>query len=156
MPDGQIVEPFYVLEYADWVNVVALTPDGDVVLTRQYRHGVGKTILELPCGRMDDEDGSPLEAMKRELLEETGYGGGEYVKLATLSPNAATHANMSHFFLARGVEKIAEPVLDLTEQIEVVLMPFDEVVALALRGGIGQAVHLATLFLAMEHLKSGR
>ena len=72
LPDGQVIEGF-VLEYHDWATVVALTPDNQVVMERQYRHGIQKILLELPGGVIDDSDASPLEAARRELLEETGY-----------------------------------------------------------------------------------
>ena len=72
-PADQIVEPCYVLEYRAWVNVVALTQAGEVVLVRQFRPGIGRTILELPGGTTDPEDASPEAAIRRELLEETGY-----------------------------------------------------------------------------------
>lgn len=152
MPDGTIVEPYYVLEYNDWVNVVALTPEMDVVLVRQFRQAIGRTILELPCGVMEESDSSPLEAMRRELLEETGYTSKDFVEMAILSPNAAANSNMTHFFLARGVKNVAEPRLDSTEQIEVVLMPFREVIDMARRGEFLQATHVATLFLASSRL----
>jgi len=98
MPDGTVVYPYYVLEYADWVNVVALTKEDDIVLVRQYRHGIGRTIIELPCGVVEQGE-SAGEAMRRELLEETGYLAENMFEMAVLSPNAATNANMSHFFL---------------------------------------------------------
>lgn len=69
LPNGKIIEPYYVLEYPTWVNVVALTKEKEVILIRQYRHGLQKTIWEIPGGNMDSVDKSPLEAIKRELKE---------------------------------------------------------------------------------------
>ena len=77
LPDGRENPEFYVLEYPDWVNVIAITKDGQFVMERQYRHALGKTCYELPCGVMEQGE-EPLEAVKRELMEETGYGGGEW------------------------------------------------------------------------------
>jgi hypothetical protein len=71
--NGRTIAPYYALEYPPWVNVVALTPDHDVVLVRQYRHGVQQAVLELPSGTVEPTDASPLTAVQRELLEETGY-----------------------------------------------------------------------------------
>ena len=77
LPDGRINNEYYVLEYPDWVNIIAVTEDGDIVLERQYRHGLGNTCYELPCGVIEKGE-TPLEAAKRELLEETGYAGGQW------------------------------------------------------------------------------
>ncbi len=152
LPNTRIIEPYYVLEYPTWVNVVALTAREDVVLVRLYRHGVGQTVLELPSGNIDPEDASVLEGARRELLEETGYGGGEFVETGVLSPNSANHANRVHCFVATGVERVSAPVIDETEQTETVLMPLLEVVDLAKTNGLIQAMHVSSLFLALHHL----
>jgi ADP-ribose pyrophosphatase len=152
LPDGHILEPCYVLEYPAWVNVVALTRDRQLVLVRQYRPGAGRLEIELPCGIVDPEDASPLAAAQRELLEETGYGGGEFVETGCLSPNAASHTNLLYSYLVTGVERVSDPTPDATEHIEVVLMPLDEVVELAKGGRLLQALHLTSLFLALARL----
>ena len=74
LPDGRLVPEYYVLEYPDWINVIAITEDGQMIMERQYRHAIGKTAFELPCGVMEKGE-EPLAAAKRELQEETGYGG---------------------------------------------------------------------------------
>jgi ADP-ribose pyrophosphatase len=103
LPNGGTVVPYYVLEYPPWVNVVALTKDEHVVLVRQYRHGVQQTVVELPSGTVEQTDASPLAAMKRELLEETGYASEVWYELGKLSPNSANHTNLTYCFLATGV-----------------------------------------------------
>ena len=120
LPDGRVNPEYYILEYPDWVNVIAITKDGQVVLERQYRHGLGKTCYELPCGVIEAGE-TPLEAAKRELLEETGYAGGTWKHWMTLSPNPSTSTNLTHSFLAIGVEKVSGQHLDATEDIEVSL-----------------------------------
>ena len=152
LPNGRTVAPYYVLEYPPWVNVVALTKDEHVVLVRQYRHGVQQTVVELPSGTVEQTDASPLAAMKRELLEETGYAGEVWYETGKLSPNSANHTNLTYCFLAMGVTRIAEPLADDTEHIETVFMPLVEVVRVASNGGLLQALHIGALFFALHVL----
>ena len=125
-PDGRENPEYYVLEYPDWVNVIAITKDGQFVMERQYRHALGRISYELPCGVVEQGE-EPLEAITRKLLEETGYGGGEWWHLMDLSANSSTMSNMTHCFLATGVKKISEPHLDATEELEVHLLSREEV-----------------------------
>jgi len=120
LPDGRVNPEYYVLEYPDWVNVIAITSEGQIVLERQYRHGLGKTCYELPCGVIEEGE-TPLEAARRELLEETGYAGGQWFDWMTLTGNASSTNNLTHSFLATGVEKVAGQSLDATEDIVVSL-----------------------------------
>ena len=99
LPDGRIHPEFYVLEYPDWVNVIAITTDGQFVMERQYRHALGKTCYEMPCGVVEQGE-ELLTAAKRELQEETGFGGGEWRHFLSLSPNPSSNTNMSHTFIA--------------------------------------------------------
>jgi ADP-ribose pyrophosphatase len=94
---------------------VALTQDQQVVLVRQYRHTLQQTLLELPSGAVEATDASPLAAVQRELLEETGYMGEVVIETGRLAPNSATHTNMTHCFLATGAKRVADPVLDEAE-----------------------------------------
>jgi ADP-ribose pyrophosphatase len=151
-PADQIVEPCYVLEYRAWVNVVALTAAQEIVLVRQFRPGIGRTILELPGGTTDPEDASPEAAVRRELLEETGYTGERFLATGCYSPNPASHTNLVHCFLATDVVRTHDPHPDDTEHLEVVLMPLDEAIDLAKRGGFVQGMHVATLFFALAAL----
>jgi len=152
LPDGREAGPYGILDYPDWVNALAVTKDGMVVLVRQFRPGPKEITLELPGGAVEPEEESLEAAMRRELEEETGYGGGTLTYLASLSPNAASHTNRIHSFLAQDVERIGDLRPDDTEFLEVVLKPLDEVVALARQGELDQALHLATLFLALAQL----
>ena len=145
LPDGRIHPEFYVLEYPDWVNVIATTVDGQFVMERQYRHALGKTCYEMPCGVVEQGE-ELLDAAKRELLEETGFGGGEWRHFLSLSPNPSSNTNMSHTFIATGVQKISGQHLDATEDISVHLLSRDEVFALLQRGDIIQALMAAPLW----------
>ena len=145
LPDGRIIPEYYVLEYPDWVNVIAITKDGQFVMERQYRHAARKISLELPCGVMEEGE-TPLEAAQRELLEETGFGGGQWKKLMELSPNPCAMSNTTHCFLAIGVKKIAEQHLDETEELSVLFMTKEEVKRMLNENLICQALMVAPLY----------
>lgn len=152
MPSGKIVDPYYVLEYPDWVNVVALTKEREAILIRQYRHGCGKTLLELPSGCMEASDRSPAEAVKRELLEETGYTCSELIDLGSVSANPSNHNNLTHCFLGLDAVMSKEPHPDDTEELVVVLKPLDEVIEYLKKGEFLQALHVSTLFKALLYM----
>jgi 8-oxo-dGTP pyrophosphatase MutT (NUDIX family) len=150
LPNGQIIEPI-ILEFSDWACVFAITAQNDVVLVRLYRHGVGKIIWEIPGGVIDPGE-TPLQAAQRELMEETGYGGGEWHTMPPISPNPDNHTNRMHIFVATGVEKRGEQSAEDIERMDVHPTPLDEVIHMAGRGEFLQAMHLAALLFAISHL----
>jgi len=152
VPNGNIFEP-YVIETGTWVNVIALTKDREVILVRQYRHGAGQVMLEIPAGVMDAEDESPLDTAKRELSEETGYRSEKIIEIGKSYPNPATHNNLTYSFLALDAELIGQQHLDETEEIDVSLMPFDEFVMVAKNGDLPQALHITALFFALAYME---
>lgn len=152
MPNGKIITPYYILEYPNWVNVVAITKQKEVVLVQQYRHGSEKTLLELPSGGMEKTDSSPVEAIKRELAEETGYTGSEFIHTCTISANPANHNNLTYCFLALDVELTRDIHLDETEQIKVVLKPLNEVITSLKDNKFLQALHVSSLFHALMYM----
>ncbi len=152
MPDGTIVEPYYVLEYTNWANVVAVTPDKEIVMVKQYRHALGKITLELPGGAVDAGE-PPMVAAEREMLEETGYAVGHIQPLCQLSPNPANHNNYSISFLATGVHPAEEQQLDATEEIEVVKVRLEEVKQMLARQEFIQAMHVAAFFYALPKIE---
>lgn len=145
LPDGRIIPEYWVLEFPDWVNVIALTKDGDMVMVRQYRHALGLTEYELCAGVMEEGE-SPLEAAKRELLEETGFGGGTWTEFMSICANPSNHTNLAHTFLAVGVERVCEQHLDATEELTCHVLSQDEVFGMLQRGEIFQALMAAPLW----------
>ena len=146
LPDGQRVPDYYVFEYPEWVNITAIDREGRFVMIDQYRHGLGETSYEIPAGVVEPSDASLLDAARRELREETGYGGGEWRLLTSISANPATQNNLTHCFLATGVERIGEQQLDATEDIRVHLFSRDEVRELLRTDRIRQALMAAPLW----------
>jgi len=151
MPDGRIVPSYYVLEYPDWANAVAITEDNKILMVRQYRHAAGVVSLEIPGGVIEVGE-SPAVGMKRELLEETGYQFDELELLCKLHANPSTANNITHCYIARGGKKVQAQHLDEQEQIEVEEYTIEEVKQLLADNKITQALHVSTLFYALLKL----
>ena len=145
LANGREAPEFYILEYPDWVNVIAITKEGEMVMIQQYRHGVGRCDYEL-CAGVIEEGEDPEAAARRELFEETGFGGGEWIKIAQLAPNPSTQTNWTHSFLAVGVEKIDTQHLDGAEDISVHIMSREHVLEMLRNGDIIQALMAAPLW----------
>lgn len=129
---------FYTIHTSSWVNVIPITEDGNVVMIRQFRQGSKTFCLEIPGGLVDNE--TPLDAAKRELLEETGYFGEKIEYLGSVNPNPALFDNTCYSFLIKDVKKAAKRNLDPTEDIEVVLVPLKEIPDLIRNGTINHAL----------------
>lgn len=152
--EGHAIGPWHIIERGPWVNVLALTADRQVVLVREYRHGVGEVLLGLPGGGVEERDENPLVAIQRELLEETGYGGGQFYEIGQSYPNAASQNNILHSFLALNVQKVQdEQDLDEAENIEIVLQDFATFSQQVWDGEIPMSsLYLATLGFASHFL----
>lgn len=153
LPDGRINPEFYVLEYPDWVNVIAITEEGRFVMERQFRQGLGKTCFEIPAGVMEKGE-TALEAARRELMEETGYGEGTWEEIMTVSGNCSTTSNLTHCFVAKGVRKVSGQHLDSTEDLCVYLLTLEQVRELLRSDKIRQSLMAAPLwkYFAENHL----
>lgn len=150
---GAVLDPFYLLDYPEWVHVAAFDEEDRLLLVRQYRHGAGKMSLELPGGVMDPQESDPLVAGARELLEETGHVAATLTHLARLSPNPSSHTNGVHILLATGARPQTALKLDATEDIVVEPTPWREAVEMALSGQIINAQHVGLLFIALARAK---
>ena len=145
LPNGVINPEYYVLEYPDWVNIIAITEDGRMIFERQYRHGRGEVGYEIPAGVCEPGE-TPEEAARRELLEETGFGGGTWHLNMVAAPNPSTSTNLCYSFIATGVSRLSDQHLEATEDIEVHLLYEDEVLRLMREGHIIQAPMLCSLW----------
>jgi len=131
---------FHVLESTDWVNIIPITSTQEVVLVRQFRHGIREHTLEIPGGMVDADDPSPLVAARREMIEESGYDSDHVVALGAIHPNPAIQNNFCHSFVAYDVERRHDTHFDTTEETEVVLVPLARIPELIRAGEITHAL----------------
>ena len=151
LPNGNIMPAFYVQEYPAWASAFALTKDNKVLMIKQYRHGIEEVTIEVPGGVVDKGE-EPSTAIRRELLEETGYEFESFEFLGKVCANPSTADNYLHMYLARGGEKVAEQKLDETEDVEVVIYTIDEVKQLLKENKIVQSLHVSCIFYALDRL----
>jgi len=151
LPDGRIIEPYYVLEFPNWCNVVLVTEDEKIVFVRQYRHAIQQTTLELPGGVIDSNE-NPETAAIREVQEETGYQITEIQLLYKTAPNPATNTNFAYFYLAKASSKITTQQFDEFEDIEVVCFTKAEVLNMIHNSQLSHGVQIGAIYAAFEQL----
>ncbi len=137
---------FFVIDCVNWVNVIALTPDQQVVMVEQFRHGSNTVELEIPGGMIDAEDPSPEAAGQRELREETGYAGENARLLGQVFPNPAIMSNVCFTILVENCRRAHSPHLDGTEDLLTRLVPVAELPALMAAGKIRHSLVAAALY----------
>lgn len=138
---------FYVIESSAWVNIIPLTPEGQIVFVRQYRHGTEEITLEIPGGMVDDTDPSPGHAGRREMREETGYDSDQIIELGAVAPNPAIQNNRCYTYLALDARPNGRQQLDGAEEIDVTLVDPAEVPGLVTSGRITHALVVAAFYL---------
>jgi len=153
--NGNRIEGYLLTEGRDYAMVFALTEDGRVPLVRQYKHGVGKAIGELPAGYLDDGE-EPLACAQRELLEETGYACERWQSLGSLLTNSNRSHDRAHLFLGRGARHVATPRLDETESLTCTLHTPQELLALVRGGKIETLASVAGILLALDRLAADK
>ena len=144
-PQGLVLDPWWILDFPDWVLIVPITTAGEVVLIRQWRQGARQFVLEIPGGAIDPHDPDALAAARRELLEETGYAAAELRHVGALWPDPARNNNRCQVVLALGCERVAEQALEPGETIETVAQPLAETRRMLRDGGMESAMHCAAL-----------
>lgn len=151
-PGGKIVDPYYIYDFSTWVGALPVTEEGKIIMIRQYRHALGEECIEIPGGCVDDTDTSMEMAIRRELLEETGYTFSSIEHLGKISPNPSTNSNYLHMFLARGGKKTAEQKLDENEDIEVLELTIGELKHLLRTNQLLQSMHVSCILYALEKM----
>lgn len=151
MGNGRLIDPYYIMESGDYVNIVPVTAAGEILFVRIYRHGVGQTLLETPGGLIDAGE-SPLAAARRELLEETGCDCAEMQLIGSGSPDPARMSCKAYYFLATGVVETAVPSWDHTEEMELLRLPIAQVKQKLFAGEIVDSVQQSALFFALHAL----
>ena len=151
LPDGVIKDPYYVIERPDAAIIFPLTKEGEVILVRQFRPPLERMELGLPAGLVEPGE-KPEAAARRELLEETGYAGGEWEPLGSLASSPSLKDNWAYLFLARGVEETSAPDPDEHELVEVVRVSVEDILGLIRGGQIVSSSGVAAIMLALERL----
>lgn len=136
----------------DWVTVIPVLDDDRFLMVKQFRHGSRRITQEFPAGAVDPGE-EPEEAARRELSEETGYGGSEWVKIGSLNPNPAFMTNRVHTFLAKGLFRVGEQRLDENEIINVFSLSRSEMEELIGEGEMDSAIMIQAWFWFLRHLK---
>ncbi|MFZ6757933.1 NUDIX hydrolase [Undibacterium sp. Ji50W] len=149
--NGQIIEPYYVVEEPQWVHVFAQAADGKILVVRQYRYAANVVCTELPGGVVDAGE-SVLDAAQRELLEETGYVASSWTPHGKYYANPARQTNSIHLFIARGLQRQAEKTLDASEDITESFAHPSEVKAMITSGEFSQSLHIASFYMALDQV----
>ena len=152
LPSGTIIDDYYVRESRGFSAVFALTPDGSVVLIRQFKYGIGRVVLELPSGFVDEGE-SPHDAAVRELAEETGYLAESMEFVRTFVPDPTNSTTLMHLFLARNARPELEQKLDATEDITVEVVTFERLREQLRAGEIDSATQVAAIYTVLDLLR---
>ncbi|MDZ8241327.1 MAG: NUDIX hydrolase [Nostoc sp. ChiQUE01a] len=152
LPNGKIIDDYFVSIKPDVAMVLPITSSREIIFVRQYRHAVGEFFLELPAGSFDPTKESAELAAMREFTEETGYISQEFKKIGNLYDKPSKDTNQIHLFLAENAIKVREQKLDITEEIEIVLIPVESVLEKIIQGEISVAGTVAALFLGLKFI----
>ncbi len=152
-PTGVQVDPFYVMETPNWVHIVAIDDQNRLLVTEQYRHGSKLMHREIPGGVIDSEDFSPLDAAKRELVEETGCTAERFEQLPTVWANPARQNNRIYTYIAHGTRVVSEQKMDEAEEIKFEFVDFDQILEEIDRGEFSHALLISSVLTAERRLR---
>lgn len=151
LPDGAVIDDFYTVEIPDAAMICAITPEGDVLLKKEYRYACQEDVIECPAGMFDADEKEPLTVAKRELLEETGYASDDWTYFGPTWESTSKLTNKMHLFMARNCKKVAAQHLDENERLDVFAVPLAKAVDMVMRGEIS-ANSTAHLILKVARL----
>jgi 8-oxo-dGTP pyrophosphatase MutT (NUDIX family) len=154
LPDNRVVDDYYVLEENDVGSVVAITPENELVLVKQYKHGIQQICIELPAGLFEDDKEDPIAESRREFTEETGYDAEKYIYLGGLPQNPTRLNNQVHIVLAINAFKKTSQHLDTTEDIDILLLPVNEVLDKIRSGEINAVGTVAGILMSLDFLRN--
>lgn len=149
LANGHEIDRFHVIHGPDWASVLCVTNESEVVMVRQYRHGIGSASLELPAGVIEPNE-TPEEAARRELAEETGYESNDWISIHSVSTEPARHTTRAHFFVARNARQARPPAPDETELLDIVKVPLADLSRLATDGSVLHGVHVGAILAAVH------
>lgn len=151
LPDGSVVESYYVREHAGFSVTFALTPRNEVVFTRQYKHGIADFVLELPAG-MREPGEAPLACARRELEEETGFVAPDFSLVAEFTTDPTSSTGRLHLFVARGAVPEGTPRPERTEDVDTVLVPIDQVLDQVRNRHVRAQSQVASIYASLDFL----
>jgi ADP-ribose pyrophosphatase len=149
LPGGRVIDNFYQLQMRDYALIIAKTPDDKVIMTRQYKHGIRQISLMFPGGAIEQGE-SPLEAARRELLEETGYAVDSMEFLGSFVQDANHYLCQGHFFLGSGARAVTAPQINDEEEVEIVPLGREEILAALQKGEVASVAVMSGLLLALN------
>jgi ADP-ribose pyrophosphatase len=149
LPDGRVIPDYYQIVLQEYVVIFAQTADHQVIMERQYKHGLKRVSLTLPGGTIEPGE-DPLEAAKRELLEETGYVAETWRPLGSYVISANYGCGRAHLFTARNAQSVAQPNSGDLEEMEIISLPLEQVIAAMQQGEVVSLGAIATLALAIH------
>jgi ADP-ribose pyrophosphatase len=155
LPSGRVVEDFHQIEAPDFAMVCARRADGKILLERQYKYAAGKVTYCLPGGCVAPRE-TPLKTAKREFLEETGYRASKWIRVGTFPVDSTRGCGRGHFYIADALEKVAEPVDDDMEDVEVIFLSPSAVMKAILKSGISSISSIALILLATNQATTAR